>query len=1041
MEELDRKILTNPSQTPYSKYGDKFMEGGQDMSKNPQQSSNPERAVNFEGRRVSKEALRVEWHKQFTQDELRNPDTRSTVKLAIDLGYSPSTVTSKDGMQIEAKQVIANSLLADQERLKKAEELLGRALTDEQKSAILKAHYEGKGEIGKNKEEAGVFNYTEAQLLRKTRTLRDEGGFSATERRSLIEAGLAAVPRVGITNGAILNEIAVIDAVIDSVNLPIDNKMQALNKGLESIQRLPGVSAAEKQVAINNIRIAIRDEAQKNVSQETKNQLRALKAEPNTPQKKARIIALLKDSAPQRDYLPSELLELATEYDDTFDYMVDKIISLPLSHETQQYSLGLASSVNLELIASVVSDLKNENSSNINLRDKYITQSEKLSTAQDSVKLLHEMNRLVRNGKLNEFIQIADSITPEQFNYLQTVPGVSAAMRLYEQAYDEFHTGNGWIFSEQMKDLNDSVMANLRIQNSWGVFGKEFEEWELSRAHAIAGKLYNTTLRSAEKIGTGTVPRTLTGGQKLERAREIEELIYRRRDLQGNTYTPAQAAVKIDQIREEASKAEMLGQHRYSSFPFESMGRIMNPIQLLIWRFEIGSDLSGSSMEFLKRVKHYYMESLKDRGEKLDINKITKLGGKNVEEMEYGGVFGVSGVYSGWRQENMFISKMEIGPNVGGRPMTVERWLADRTIDMESIKKRFGDAVKAKNNAGKRQAQNELATLLQPLINNLKVGRGILMKQGPFTGELGFEARKLLWQETARENIPLMISYLSGIQFSGGVNIPSFDQMARGVFGNNNHRIAEFKQKIMLEHEVRIRRIAMPNQNLALPVFDPAEQRLRSEIIAAGIGLAPHLSDIAFPYTPFLNDAHFEIFDYRVAGHEFFRRRLASDTPSFNTASTEFIGGLMDNPANKPEAVIEALKKIQRGIESPNGRPDGQKKVFPLAEAWLEWIMTRSGERHVALKSLKQSLLKHTSEAQKYSGMEAPSTGEEQSRKIIEHLEHEGVLSVELAEDLKKKKNLRLAGLFFAMFRDLFTTLIPAALLYSIGKESFKTAK
>lgn len=832
----------------------------------------------------------------------------------------------------------------------------------------------------------------------------------------------------GLTDQRVLQEVGALDSLLES-GLPTDVLMNSLGKSIDNISKLSNVSPAEKQRAMEIMRQAIRvvAESQRSQRKEFADEIKKVSDLPPGDQKMDKIMELLKMIAPQRDYLDSELIRLSLSFDETFDYMVNKIISLPLSQETSNYQLGLTSTVNLELIASVVNDEVNS-AKNKEDRDKYAEFSNKLSQAQDSVKLLHEMNRLVRNGELDHFIQTAGSITPEHFNYLQRLSGVSTAMRIYEQVYDEFHIKNGWIYSEDMLKLNERVFDRLRHLNSKQLFGRELEEWELRRAHAVAGKMYNITLRSAEKIATGTVPRE--DPDKKDKLKEFERL-----KLEGRH---AEAEI----LRGEIAEAEIKGKHRYSSFPFESMGRIMNPIQLLIWRFQVASDEHHSGEEFLKVVKKYYKEFLKHDKAKLGVNKITKLGGVNVEEMEYGGMFGVSGVYSGWRQESMFISQMKTGEK------TVQEWLANHTPEIEQANNAFKAAKKDAHL--KHEAQMKMAEVLGPLIESTKAGRGILLKQhGSFSGEVGYEARKLLWEKIAEENISLMINYLSGIKFENGVqNVPSLNDILRNVGGGVN--MEEFEQKILLEQEIKIRKAGrelhpdlFKGQNASdvkLPVFDANEQRLKEGIISAGKKLAPHLADIAFPYTPFINDALFEVFDYRVAGHEFYRRRLASDTPSFNKASGAFIG-IVDNPGADPESILKQMHEVERGIESPQGRPDAQKRVFPMAEAWLDWIMTKPGERHAVFKSVKQSLLKPTSKAQEHSSMDAPSVNEDQTRKLIEHLVHQAILDEELADELKKKKNVKMQGLLWALFRDTLSTLIPAALVYSVGKESIKPTK
>lgn len=108
--------------------------------------------------------------------------------------------SARDRIKPAVHEVLGNSLLSDENRLVKAEEvlreknLLEQPLSDEQKAAILEAHYVGQGEKGKDvTKSAGVYNYTREQLRLKAEIL-DKAGFSREQRRTLIEAGIAAEP-------------------------------------------------------------------------------------------------------------------------------------------------------------------------------------------------------------------------------------------------------------------------------------------------------------------------------------------------------------------------------------------------------------------------------------------------------------------------------------------------------------------------------------------------------------------------------------------------------------------------------------------------------------------------------------------------------------------------------------------------------------------------------------------------------------------------------------------------------------------------------
>lgn len=103
-----------------------------------------------------------------------------------------------------AEEVFANAQLDDEDRIAKAEEVLDRKFSKQEKEIFLSAHYAGMGQDGKDGGLAGVFNYKQSQIGEKARTLSTrieiEGStreaFSKEERRKLMKAGLAgaAVP-------------------------------------------------------------------------------------------------------------------------------------------------------------------------------------------------------------------------------------------------------------------------------------------------------------------------------------------------------------------------------------------------------------------------------------------------------------------------------------------------------------------------------------------------------------------------------------------------------------------------------------------------------------------------------------------------------------------------------------------------------------------------------------------------------------------------------------------------------------------------------
>lgn len=116
------------------------------------------------------------------------PESTSTGSQVGPAQAGGSTLSQLTG---EAR-VVANASLTNEQRVQAAQGLLGTKLTQEQEKAILEAHQVGSGEPGKDKNEAGIYNYTSSQLRQKAEILK-AAGFNEEQRRSLIEGGFVGV--------------------------------------------------------------------------------------------------------------------------------------------------------------------------------------------------------------------------------------------------------------------------------------------------------------------------------------------------------------------------------------------------------------------------------------------------------------------------------------------------------------------------------------------------------------------------------------------------------------------------------------------------------------------------------------------------------------------------------------------------------------------------------------------------------------------------------------------------------------------------------
>lgn len=238
--------LTDQVVEVYSKGRDILMEGKVDMPPNSQSEG-------FKNSEAT--SATAEKRDEMKRVVLKNLDERQDLPVEVKKAVEElirENGAKGDSSTEKAREVIRNASLENVARIDAAAQLLKRILTEKQKEAILEAHTQGAGEVGKDNGVAGVYNYTKEQLLRKARILK-EAGFSPEERRALMEAGIVGtqpVDNAGISDPSILTEM---DAMNNSLKVELQSPPNVLMDALVSISKLTGVSRAEKQVAVDRI--------------------------------------------------------------------------------------------------------------------------------------------------------------------------------------------------------------------------------------------------------------------------------------------------------------------------------------------------------------------------------------------------------------------------------------------------------------------------------------------------------------------------------------------------------------------------------------------------------------------------------------------------------------------------------------------------------------------------------------------------------------------------------------------------------------------
>lgn len=693
-----------------------------------------------------------------------------------------------------------------------------------------------------------------------------------------------------------------------------------------------------------------------------------------------------KEAVVESSQFPPELLQIASSFGETRERLINRILFRAFEDptETRDYgsSMNLYAQSHLEVLLGF---LEREDTK------RYIYYQGLETAAQ----YFHAMNAKLIGGNLQQFLGIAENLNYQHFGFMQELRGVNQAMRIFEEKYIEFLARDSKITPQGYNELKEKVEKAFKTSNQTGLIKSEFandrlegdtgimKQWEIERAVNIARTFFNITFRSAELISEGQVPKPL------------DEYIH----LKG----------------------------RYSSFPQESAVKIVNWMQWTLDRFQIAEPRGG--LEFLNMVKKNYFEFLRDKKRKLGENRIVKFGGMKTEDVEVGAMFGVSGFYSSWRAEDMVSSSFRL--TVDGETMSVEDWLTRNEDTVAGALKRARKKPTPEN-------LDAYYNAVSPLIENLNVGLGWLIKHGMFGGEAGYRIRERLWKRVAENNLPLMVSYLSKLQFGevkeskekkDGKTVTERKIVPEGdidssplAFRNlsagwTEDDIDNFKRKIALAHEKRITQAAGEDVEGINIEFTPDESALMDRIKNAGRELAPQFADIVFPYIPFMNDIPFALLQYSTPGNEAYKRRI-SDWGNYNKAEVAFLE-IMNNPGGmSAEEILKHFDEIVKGIESPQGTPDALERVFPMFKAWFDIIETKPGERQMVYKAIKESLRKPTSIAQEWAGMEALSADEAQVAKKVEEAHRMGILDYQTAEEMKKKKNTGLFGILWMLFRD-----------------------
>ena len=735
----------------------------------------------------------------------------------------------------------------------------------------------------------------------------------------------------------------------------------------------------------------------------------------NDPRKEQAIMDILRELTPH-ETLPGELIREVIKFDKPLDYIVNRIIAEPLDAETSDYRLSFYGGINLDQIKD---KLRTASEGDLAMKNRY----QKILLSQEAVALFHQMNLQVLTN-LEGFVKGSQAITPEQLQTIQNIPAVAQVMRIFDEEFQRISSRDKYIYRDNYEEITGTKLAQedvnqirigtveerLRDLIQAGV-SRQMEDWEIKWALNAGKMLYNLTLRAAEQISLGEVPDVAEHGDR-----------------------------------------------QWASIPQEAAARLMNWMGWTGFRFMI-SDVRGG-VELAKMVRANYQRDRREQGYGRIL--LERIGGKKIDEFEDAGMFGVSGVWSAWRQNLIILEQMPIF--LEGKQWKVREYINEKTKgakkDPEKLEKAFLEL-----DANGRPTGN--------LKREFTSALGVLLKHGSITPsekdsmslrQAKEKVRAAIWRRVAEENPLAIAPLINGLKLRDQGQIFLTDD---GSETGTTYTWNSLTEKLNILHEMRMQRIKngqyislndLINEENAREEgvkLDQNERDLLAKIQTEGGNAAKEFANIRFPFTPFMNDVIYENIKYGEAGAMFYSRRMGSDLPSFYASYNEGFVKLMDNPGGiTTEDALKILHQMVQSLGTPQGIEIGQDKVAPFNEAYLKWIEKGgqidmplvSGALKWASKWNVYSLIqgvtrKPQSLAQKYSGMQAPALDEFEMASTLDKELHDGITRkgvggwIDLDSKLRKKFGVKFLGLLFAFIRDLIPVAVAAA-LFDLGKKS-----
>lgn len=629
-------------------------------------------------------------------------DAKRTIKLIEDLGFKPKEVTSKGRTEQTAQSVVENADLdsqdpvvlkrsrdlankdeltgeereelfsANADRISKAEALLkeslGRELTDAEKKAILKAHFVGLGEKGKDEEnDSSVFNVSQEQLAEKARILKD-AGFDKEQRREIIESGLAAAnppppinPHTPGTREFYEFEIntKITDPIVGLAgrqpfgNQTLEDMRNAL-VGMQSTALAQGGTALTKEwldsfaeelhtyVAKNprahleggELRRRIleisRDfdlmEGHGEVEREFMVKYDDLARRGNLPELQEHVRDFVARVNPSERGIPEPVLMRIIKSNDNeaLEHLAFRIIGVPLQSETGDYNLGFYGGINIDAITNLIQTLSQSevdaNGQAIN-RSFRKAQLRNLSLIKEGVSKTHEANKFIMLHQLDNAVQVAASLLPEYMQMMEKTKGVGLMMRFLDSTFFERLSKDTYITGDAYKEImgtQQNQQTGRVIVNQPNSLYEEFRQF-VGTLNQHAGLRVNGL---AELGGMEDWEIDLA----FNLARNVFNVQNRSAEIASQGIVPS-------------------GARAYASAFIEGLMKVYNPGEWVMKRFKPGEQRGG--VRWFER----YMNAMQRRRHEEGYGhmNLSKIKGHEIRHFELPTVAGMRGYWSSWK--------------------------------------------------------------------------------------------------------------------------------------------------------------------------------------------------------------------------------------------------------------------------------------------------------------------------------------------------------------------------------------------------------